>query len=67
MKIGFLLNLTFLLCFIVTQMLIWLLDGTLVHTFAELLNMKPFILDKGILKNLANQTASSIFHNYTRG
>ena len=54
MKIGFLLNLTFLLCFIVTQMLIWLLDGTLVHTFAELLNMKPFILDKGILKNLAN-------------
>ena len=45
MKIGFLLNLTFLLCFIVTQLLIWLLDGTLVRTFAELLNMKPFIFE----------------------
>ena len=39
MKIGFLLNLTFLLCFLVTQLLMWLLDGTLVHTIAELLNI----------------------------
>eukprot|EP00347_Sterkiella_histriomuscorum_P016600 403352566 len=63
MKIGFLLNLTFLLCFIVTQLLIWLLDGTLVRTFAELLNMKPFIFDKeGLLRNLSNQTAASIYH-----
>lgn len=66
MKIGFLLNLTFLICFIVTHLLIWLLDGTLLRTFAELLNMKPFILDKSILKNLANQTSSSIYHNLTR-
>lgn len=39
MKIGFLLNVTFLLCFLVTQLLMWLLDGTLVNTFAELLNI----------------------------
>lgn len=41
MKIGFLLNLTFLLCFIITQLLIWLLDGTLIQTVAELLNIRP--------------------------
>ena len=62
MKIGFLLNLTFLLCFIFTQILIWLLDGTLVRTFAELLNMKPYIFDKNLLKSLTNQTSSNIYH-----
>lgn len=66
MKIGFLLNLTFLLCFIVTQVLIWLLDGTLIKTFAELLNMKPFLFDKGQLSNLENQTSSQIYHNHNR-
>lgn len=65
MKVGFLLNLTFLLCFLVTQLLIWLLDGTLVRTFAELLNMKPFIFDKSALRNIASQTSSSIYHNNT--
>ncbi|CDW74034.1 UNKNOWN [Stylonychia lemnae] len=63
MKIGFLLNLTFLLCFIVTQLLIWLLDGTLVRTFAELLNMKPFIFEQSLLRNLANKTTASIYHS----
>lgn len=67
MKIGFLLNVTFLLCFVVTQLLVWLIDGTLVKTFAELLNMKPFLFDKSALKSLANQTSSSIFHYNPRG
>ncbi len=67
MKIGFLLNVTFLLCFLVTQMLIWLLDGTLLHTIAGLLNMQnPFSLDEEfLLKSLPNQTVGSIFHNLT--
>ena len=76
MKIGFLLNLTFLLCFIVTQLLIWLLDGTLVHTFAELLDIKPLFFSTSSghnthhagLKNLADQTVASIYHsNYDTG
>ena len=52
MKIGFLLNLTFLLCFIMTQLLIWLLDGTLVGTFAEFLNMRGFDMESHSLKDL---------------
>jgi len=40
MKIGFLLNLTFLLCFMVTQLLMWILDGTLMHAMAELFNFR---------------------------
>ena len=40
MKIGFLLNLTFLLCFMVTQLLMWLLDGTLMQAMAELFNFR---------------------------
>ena len=38
MKIGFLLNITLLLCFISAQLLKWLIDGTLVHSLAQLLN-----------------------------
>lgn len=69
MKIGFLLNLTLLLCFLVTQLLIWLLDGTLIQTVAELLNMsKPFSLDEAssqeYLSNIGLQTAASIFHGH---
>ena len=40
MKIGFLLNITLLLCFVCSQLLIWLIDGTLVRSMAELLNMQ---------------------------
>jgi hypothetical protein len=67
MKIGFLLNVTFLLCFIVTQLLIWLLDGTLIRTMAELLNIRPFasIFERNSLKSLSNQTVASIYHNLT--
>jgi hypothetical protein len=28
--------------------------------------MKPFLFDKSVLRNVANQTASSIYHNDTR-
>jgi len=67
MKIGFLLNLTFLLCFIVTQLLIWLLDGTLIHTVAQLLNIRPFGHPRGkpdqLLRALQNHTVASIFHD----
>ena len=38
MKIGFLLNIVLLLCFICSQALIWLLDGTLVHALTQLLD-----------------------------
>ena len=38
MKIGFLLNITLLLCFVSAQLLKWLIDGTLVHSLAQLLN-----------------------------
>ena len=63
MKIGFLLNLTFLLCFLVTQLLMWLLDGTLIHSLVELLNIKPLAEayeegKRSILKSLENQTVA---------
>lgn len=62
MKIGFLLNLTFLLCFMVTQLLMWLLDGTLMQAMAELFNFRSLTQDNH-LKGLSNQTVASIFHN----
>ena len=40
MKIGFLLNIVLLLCFACSQVLIWLLEGTLVQSLAQLLD-KP--------------------------
>ena len=62
MKIGFLLNMTFLLCFVLTQLLIWVLDGTIVRTFAELINMRPYVFDRNELKGVANQTVGQIYH-----
>ena len=41
MKIGFLVNLTLLLCFLFSQLLLWVLDGTLVRSLAQLLNSQP--------------------------
>ena len=43
MKFGFLLNIMLLLCFVCSQLLIWLIDGTLVMTLAELLNMQSSV------------------------
>ena len=43
MKIGFLLNIVLLLCFICSQVLIWLLDGTLVHSLAQLLDKQSTV------------------------
>lgn len=46
MKVGFLVNIMLLLCFICSQLLIWLIDGTLVTTLAELLNMQTSVFNK---------------------
>ncbi len=54
MKIGFWLNIMFVLVFIFTQMLIWVLDGTIVKQFAQLLNKKPSTFEKEHLKELMN-------------
>ena len=43
MKIGFLLNIVLLLCFICSQVLIWLLDGTLVQGLAQLLDKQTTV------------------------
>ena len=40
MKVGFVVNIMLLLCFVCSQLLIWLIDATLVMTLAELLNMQ---------------------------
>lgn len=44
MKVGFLVNIMLLLCFVCSQLLIWLIDGTLVMSLAELLNMETAVL-----------------------
>ena len=43
MKIGFLLNIVLLLCFICSQVLIWLLEGTLVQSLASLLDKQSTV------------------------
>ena len=69
MKIGFLLNLTLLLCLLITQVLIWLVDGTLMDVFAQLLQIRPFVIEQeqGSLSKLGSQTVTSIFHNQEWG
>ena len=46
MKIGFLLNIVLLLCFICSQALIWLLDGTLVTALVQLLDHQSTVFRK---------------------
>ena len=46
MKVGFLVNIMLLLCFVFSQLLIWLIDGTLVLTLAELLNMQTTVFTR---------------------
>ena len=46
MKIGFLLNIVLLLCFICSQALIWLLDGTLVNGLVQLLDRQSTVFRK---------------------
>ena len=46
MKIGFLVNLTLLLCFVCSQLLLWLIDGTLVRCLAQLLNSQTQVLQE---------------------
>jgi hypothetical protein len=46
MKVGFLVNIMLLLCFICSQLLIWLIDGTLVNTLAQLLNVQASVFSR---------------------
>ena len=69
-KLGFLMNLTFLLCIIITQLLIWVLDGTLLRAIINLLNIRKmydgFELSKNQQTDLINymesQLTINIFH-----
>ena len=69
-KLGFLMNLTFLLCIIITQLLIWVLDGTLLKAIINLLNIRKmydgFELSKSQQTDLINymesQLTINIFH-----
>ena len=69
-KLGFLMNLTFLLCIIITQLLIWVLDGTLLRAIINLLNIRKmydgFELSKSQQTDLINymesQLTINIFH-----
>ena len=47
MKIGFLLNIMLLLCFAFSQVIIWLLEGTLVQSMAQLLDKPTTVLRRG--------------------
>ena len=61
-KLGFLMNLTFLLCIIITQLLIWVLDGTLLKAIINLLNIRKmydgFELSKSQQTDLINHMES---------
>ena len=45
MKIGFLLNITLLLCFVCSYILLWLIDGTLVRNLVLLFDGNSSLLD----------------------
>ena len=45
MKIGFLLNITLLLCFVCSYLLLWLIDGTLVRNLVLLFDGNSSFLD----------------------
>ena len=61
-KLGFLMNLTFLLCIMITQLLIWVLDGTLLKAIINLLNIRKmydgFELSKSQQTDLINHMES---------
>ena len=44
MKIGFLLNITFLLSFICSQIMLWLLDGTLIQGLFKMLYRPSYLM-----------------------
>ena len=60
MKIGFLLNIVLLLCFICSQVLIWLLDGTLVNSLVQLLDKQSTVFRRATApaENKAPQSRS---------
>ena len=73
MKIGFLLNIVLLLCFICSQALIWLLDGTLVTGLVQLLDHQSTVFRRNPavgVQNTANtapprRTTSKAAQSYT--
>ncbi len=65
MKIGFLLNISFLVGFIMSHIMVWLLDGTLVKTLAQLLNIKPYSFDKEVMQRILNKSVENVYHNIT--
>ena len=70
-KLGFLMNLTFLLCIVITQALIWLLDGTILRTIIQTLNIKKMYAgmeraekqnrQMQLLKNIEQSLSINIF------
>ena len=67
-KLGFLMNLTFLLCIVITQLLIWVLDGTFLKTLLNLLNIRKqhsshdkVQLEKELMRNLESMLNVNIF------
>ena len=44
MKIGFLLNITLLLSFVCSQLMIWLLDGTLIKGLSQILYRPSYMM-----------------------
>ena len=68
-KLGFLMNLTFLLCIIITQLLIWVVDGTFLKTLLNLLNIRKNYqgidknsMEKEMMRNLESMFNGNIFH-----
>lgn len=45
MKVGFIVNLVLLMCFMSSQILIWLVDGTLVLTLNSVLSVRSATVD----------------------
>ena len=66
-------NLTFLLCIVITQLLIWILDGTFLKTVINLLNIRKTYpgmdrhnLEKELVKNLESSLNMNMFQRSTR-
>ena len=60
MKIGFLLNITLLLSFVCSQLMIWLLDGTLIQSITQMLYRPSYMMYKReASNNLANASESA--------
>lgn len=64
MKVGFLINIMLLLFFFCTQFLIWLVDGTLVMTLLDLLDMESTVFTRSSAWNQYQTAVRNSVHNY---